>query len=149
VFDLEETMKKLIPILALASLLAACGKESQAKMKSTVSDLKAKTAEGVDQAKDAISRAVADFEQSAEESLSKIDPQIAELRAKAKNAGESAQAEMKEALANLEGQRKELADKMAELKSAAPEKAQELLEKVKSSLASLQKSTQDAVKRFQ
>lgn len=142
-------MKKLIPILALASLLAACGKESQANMKSTVSDLKAKAADGVDQAKDAISKAIAEFEQSSDESLSKIDVQIAEFRAKAKNAGESAQAKMSEVIAGLEGQRKTLGEGMTELKTAAPEKAGELLEKLKSSLASLQKSTQDAVKRFQ
>jgi DNA anti-recombination protein RmuC len=149
VFDLEETMKKLIPVLALASLLAACGKETEAKMKSAASEVKTKTAEGVEQAKAAISKAVAEFEKTSDESLSRIDTQIAELRAKSKNASESVRAEIDESLAGLEKERKAMGEKLTELKTAAPEKAKELLEKAKASLASLQKSAQDAIQRYQ
>ena len=66
-------MRRLIPILALLPLLASCGEESQAKMKAAAEDLKTRTAEGVDQAQESISKAIAEFEQSSDETLSKID----------------------------------------------------------------------------
>lgn len=141
-------MRRLIPMLAIASLLCACGKESQDNMKATVADLKAKTADGVDQAKESISKAIAEFEQSSDATLSKIDAQLAVYRAKTKEAGESAQAEMKKALADLEGKRSALAKDRTGLASAPPEKAGEKLQELKASLAAAKKAIDDAARYF-
>jgi len=141
-------MRRLIPILAIAPLLFACGKESRAQMESAVEDLKTRTADGVDQAKESISKAIAEFEQSSDATLSKIDAQLAVYRAKTKEAGEATQAEMKKALADLEARRKALADDKTELASAPPEKEGEKLQQLKASLAAARKAIDDAARYF-
>ncbi|MFN0006515.1 MAG: hypothetical protein ACKVXR_01305 [Planctomycetota bacterium] len=141
-------MRSLIPILALAPLLSACGEETQARMESAAEDLKTRTADGVGQAKEAISKAIAEFEQSSDETLSKIDDRIAVYRVKAKEAGASAQAEMNKALADLEGKRKALAEHKTGLASAPPEKAGEKLQELKASLAAAKQAIDDAARYF-
>jgi hypothetical protein len=148
VFELEEFMRRLIPTLALLPLLGACEQESRAEMKATVADLKAKTSEGVDQAKESISKAVAEFQESSDATLSKIDEQLAVYRDKARDAGESAKANMKQALADLEEKRRVLAEKKAELGSAPTEQKQGKLAELKSSLAAAQKAIEDSARYF-
>ena len=141
-------MRKLLPVIAVLSLLSACGKDSQASAKATAEDMKAKAAKGIADTKEAVNKAIADFQKSAEPALSKVDDQIAQLKAKASSASDSAKAEMDEALSKIEVERKKFADQMVELKTATPEKAKELLAKLESGLASLKKSAEDAVARF-
>jgi hypothetical protein len=131
----------------LASFLAACDQESQAREVDGRGDgdqdrRRGRQGERCDLEGDAEFR-------NRRRNPREDRPQIEQLRAKAKSASESARSEMNEALAGLDGQRKALADKMSELKTAAPEKANALLESLKSSLATLKKSTEDAAKRFQ
>ena len=65
--------------------------------------VKTRTADGVGQAKEAISKAIAEFEQSSDETLSKIDDRIAAYRVKAREAGASAQVEMNQVFQSGEG----------------------------------------------
>lgn len=142
-------MRSLIPILVLLPLLAACGEEAQARMESAAEELKTRTTEGVGHAKEAISKAIAEFEQSSDETLSKIDDRIAVYRVKAREAGASAEAEMNKALADLEAKRKALADDRTGLASAPPEKEGEKLQELKASLAAAKRAIDDAARYFQ
>jgi hypothetical protein len=52
------------------------------------------------------------------------------------------------ALEDLEGHRKSIGEGLVELKTTTPERAKELLERMKSSLESLRKSADDTLTKF-
>jgi DNA anti-recombination protein RmuC len=141
-------MKPLLSLLATLPLLAACGQESQAGAGSNPNDLSSKASAAAQQAKSSIASGVAEFQKSSSDALAAIDQKLDVLKSKASSASESAKAEMDEAIANLNEQRKKLGEKLAELKAEAPEKAQAMIDKLKSDLAALKKSAEDAAARF-
>ena len=122
---------------AALSLLAACGEESQTK-----------ASDAAHQAKSAVSSAVAEFQKSSSETLAAIDRELGELKVKASSAADTAKEDLDKAVADLDVQRKALGAKLEELKTAAPEKAQAMLDKVKSELAELKQKAQDAAAKF-
>ena len=117
-------------------LLTACNKESHAGTASKPSM--------TDQAK----AGYAEFQKSASEALASTDKKIAELRTKASSATESAKVELDKTLASLEEKRQAVGNRISELKNEAPEKAQAMVDKLKTELAELKKATEDAVAKF-
>jgi hypothetical protein len=129
----------LAATLPLLLLLAACDKESHAGTPSSTS-----TTSMMDKAK----AGYADFQKSASETLSSVDQKLADLKTKAASATESTKVELDEALAKLDAQRKEIGDRLIELKNEAPEKVQAAVDKMKSEIADLKRSTEDAIAKF-
>jgi septal ring factor EnvC (AmiA/AmiB activator) len=144
-------MRSLLLLAAALTILAACSKDSHAgsgTMPPVPAGVSSHVSAAAQQAKNAIASTVAEFQRSSRDSLPSVDGKIAELQKKASAATESAKAELEKALADLDEQRKALDEKISELSSAAPEKAEEILSQLKSSLAGLKKTAEDAAARF-
>ncbi len=130
-------MKPSLTLLATIALLVACSRETRAS-----------ASDAAQSAKTAMSSGVADFKKWSSDALATIDQKIAELKVKAGPASETAKADLDKVLADLDVQRKALGEKLEELKAAAPEKAQSMIEKVKAEMATLKKSAEDAAAKF-
>ena len=130
-------MKPTLPVLATIVLLGACSEET-----------KAAASDSMHSAQNAMSSGVADIQKWSGDALASIDEKLAELKVKSGSASETAKADLDKVLADLETQRKALGQQLEELKAAAPEKTQALVEKVKSGLAALKKSAEDAAAKF-
>lgn len=161
-------VKTTLPLLALLSLLAACGQEAQARSRPVAGDgnTEAETAAvgelgspaletrlaaagaKMEMAAGAAGSAVEKFRISAKPSLDAVDQRVAQLERKLGVASSSARAELERWISDLRERRKAIGLRIFDLKKASPEGARAGLEELEVSLADLRRTADDALARF-
>ena len=141
-------MKTCLILLAVLPLFAACSKDSHAKTTTAKPPPTPDLSKEAAQAKDTVGAGVAEFQKTANETMITIDHHLAELKAKAAEATEDVKQEVSDAYAKLTEERQALGDKLAQMKTEAPSKAQSMMTELKSDLADLKKSVDDALAKY-
>ena len=150
-------MKRILiaAVVPLALTLAACGEQepsmptkSSQSTTVTAGDVKQKVSEAAGTAADYAEQQRRQFVADAQRQLDGIDAKIVEWKAKAKDAKADAKTAMDESLRELEKQRKEAADKLAELKSSGADAWENVKQGFQNALDKLRDSYEKAKQQF-
>jgi hypothetical protein len=140
-------------VLVSAAALASCGDSSSGRVDANEehsandehSATQQKTADALDATKTAWTKSKEAASAIAAETLAKIDKAIADLKAKFAASNPEAKAELDKLMQDIEVKRKELQQKLDELKAAHADQWQSVSAQLQQSFNDVKKSIQDAL----